>query len=86
MARALLLYRMEPGAPLDGTVLAEGVLCCSEIVQRIKEVTDENVEFPILAHPVMRPDKGIVDLVSLSRFSSSSGLSDLLLNLKCWDL
>jgi hypothetical protein len=57
MARALSLYKMTTGAQLDGTVLAQGVLRYSEIVQRIKEVTKESdATFLILGHTVMRPD------------------------------
>jgi hypothetical protein len=52
-------------------VLARGLLCDSEIVQRIKEVMEESdATFLILGHPVMQPDAGSVDLVSSFWFSS----------------
>ena len=40
MMRMLLLYAMAPEASFDGTVLAEGALPNSEIMQRIKEVME----------------------------------------------
>ena len=60
---ALPLFRMMPVVELGGTVLAQGPLRNSEIVQRIKEATDEsNAVFPILGHPVMRPESGFIEL------------------------
>jgi hypothetical protein len=67
MARALLLYEMVPGAPRNGTTLAQEVLRDSVIAQRIKDATvvdDLDFVFPIPVHPMMRPDTGFVDLVS----------------------
>ena len=63
MARALLLYRMTHDAQLDGTVLAQGPLCDSEVAQHIKEAMEEsNTVFLILGHPIRRPKVGLSGL------------------------
>lgn len=41
MARALPLYEMKPDAPLDGTVLAQGMPRHSEVEQRISESVEQ---------------------------------------------
>ena len=61
MARTLSLYRMTPGAQLDGMVLAQGLLNDNNVTQHIKEATEESdAKFPILGHPAMRPNVGFV--------------------------
>jgi hypothetical protein len=74
MARTLPLYRMTPGAPLEGMVLAEGPLTNFKIMQRIKEameltwdVSEAILDFVYLVsrHLLMRPDIGIVGFVSI---------------------
>jgi hypothetical protein len=68
MAHALTLYKMTPDAPLKGMVLAKGPYHNSDIEQRIREVTDvldDTFRFPIPGHPMMRPDAGFIDLVSV---------------------
>jgi hypothetical protein len=71
LACALPLYRMTPDVQLDGTMLAQGALYDSEVMQCIKEVMEESdIVFPTPGHPVMRPDMGFVDLVSPFWFSS----------------
>jgi hypothetical protein len=68
MARTLLLYEMTPEALLKGTVLARGLFCKCEIKQRIREAMNalsDMFRFLILGHPMMRPDTGFIDLVSL---------------------
>jgi len=47
------------GAQLVGTTLAQGLLCNSEVAQRIKEA---DAVFPISGHPVMPPDVGFIEL------------------------
>jgi hypothetical protein len=68
MARALPMYGMAPHVWLEGLMLAQGLLWDSEIQQRIWEVLDEpNAMFLVEGHPAMRPDTGLIDLVSTSR-------------------
>ena len=63
MARILPLYGMTPDMQLVGMTLAQGLLCNSEVTQRIKEATGEaDAVFPIPGHPVMRPDMGFIEL------------------------
>jgi len=63
MACALLLFGMVPVVELGGMVPAQGPLCNREIMQHIKEVTDESsAVFPISGHPVMRPEPGFIEL------------------------
>jgi hypothetical protein len=66
---------MVPGAPLEGTMLAEGALPSAEIVQRIKEAIKAawdiprailDFVYPVPGHPMMRPDTGFVEFVSFS--------------------
>ena len=77
MTRALPLYAMAPEASLDGTMLAEGTLPNSEIVQRIKEAMEPsrdgagaalNFVYTVPGHPPMRLEPGHVVLLSF-RFS-----------------
>ena len=69
MTHALLLYAMAPEASFDGTVLAEGALPHSEVMQHIKEVMEPswddagallNFVYPVLGHPSMRLEPGHV--------------------------
>jgi hypothetical protein len=77
MARALSLYEMVPGAPLEGTVLAHEPLCDIKVAQRIMDVTEAaprsrdaaasgNLEFifPIPGHPTMWSDTGFTEFIS----------------------
>jgi hypothetical protein len=73
IAHALLLYRMMPDVPLEGTVLAEGPLTNFKITQRIKEAIEPAREssgaildfmYLVSRHPPMRPDTGFVEFVS----------------------
>jgi hypothetical protein len=73
MAHALPLYRMTPDAPLEGTVLAEGPLTNSKIMQRIKEAIEPTrdssgaiLDFVYLVprHPLMQPNTGFIEFVS----------------------
>ncbi|RLN39335.1 uncharacterized protein C2845_PM01G05450 [Panicum miliaceum] len=67
MLRVRPLAEMVPNAPTAGTVLATGGLSTSEIRQRVREaLEDKDVVFPVPGHPPMRPDRGFVDLVSVS--------------------
>jgi hypothetical protein len=75
MARTLPLYRMVPGPPLEGTMLAEGALPSAEIAQRIKEAMEAawdiarailDFVYLVPGHPMMRPDTGFVEFVSFS--------------------
>ena len=44
-------------------MLAQGLLHDSEVMQCIKEAMREaNVMFPILGHPMIRPDVGFIEL------------------------
>ena len=44
-------------------MLAQGLLHDSEVARRIKEATEEaDAVFPILGHPVIRPDAGFIEL------------------------
>lgn len=73
MARALPLYKMTPGAQLNGTVLTHEAFRGIEVTQRIKDtmmMKDIDFVFPIPRHPMMRQDMGFVELVSLFLFSS----------------
>jgi hypothetical protein len=66
MARALLLYEMTPGAPLDGMMIAHEALHDTEVTQRIKDMTieaDLDSVFLILGHPAMQPDTGFIKFV-----------------------
>jgi hypothetical protein len=59
---------MTPNEPLKGTVLARGPYRNSDIEQHIREATDvldDMFRFLIPGHPVMRPDAGFIDLVSV---------------------
>ena len=71
--RALPLHMMVPGASLDGTTLAEGVLSPSKVVQCINEAMEPSWDdadaildfvYPVLGHPPMRPELGYIDFVS----------------------
>lgn len=73
MAHALLMNRMTPDAPQEGTVMvADGALSISEVEQRIKEamecLADASVDlvpvYLVPGHPTMRLDVGFVELVS----------------------
>ena len=53
-------------------MLAQGLLRDSEVAQRIKETMEESdAVFPILGHPAMRPDTGIVELPAGLGFRAS---------------
>jgi hypothetical protein len=72
MARVLPLYRMTPGASLEGTVLSREPLHNSEIEQCIREAMEVDVvrfEFPILGHPVIHLEPGFVEMVCFSSVS-----------------
>ena len=80
MMRVLPLYAMAPVASFDGTTLAEGALPHSEVAQRIKEAMEPSWDdaaapldfvYPVLGHPLMRPEPGHVVFVS---FPSSYSL------------
>jgi len=63
MVRALPLFRMVPVVELSGTMLVQGLLHNSEIVQCVKEAMDKSdTMFPILGHPVMRLEPGFIEL------------------------
>ena len=73
MMCALPLYTMVPEASFDGTMLAEGMLPNSKIMQRIKEAMEPlwddagdalNFVFPVLGHPPIWLELGYVVLVS----------------------
>ena len=73
MMRVLPLYAMAPEASFDGTVLTEGALPNSEIVQHIKEAMEpsqDNAGAPldfiylVPGHPPMQPEPGHVAFVS----------------------
>jgi hypothetical protein len=73
MARALLMYQMVPVASLEGTMLIEGPLANSKIMQRLKEVMDSPkdslgaiIEFmyPVPRHPLMLLEPGFVRFIS----------------------
>jgi hypothetical protein len=73
MARVLLMHRMIPVARLEGTVLTEGPLADSEIMQCLKEAMDApkgslgaiiDFVYPVLRHPPMRPKPSFVRFVS----------------------
>ena len=75
MMRALPLYVMAPEASFDETVLTEGALPNSEIVQRIKEAMELSWEdagapldfvYPMLGHPPMWSEPGHVVFISLT--------------------
>jgi hypothetical protein len=66
--------------PLKGAVLAEGVLPNVKIMQRIKKVMEAardttgailDFMYPVLGHPVTRPDVGFIKFVSFSFFCPS---------------
>jgi hypothetical protein len=91
MARALPLYRMAPGAPLEGMVLTVGPLANFEIVRHIKDVTEPardslgailDFVYPMSGHPLMRPDTGFVEIVSIP-LSPASFPSVNFLSLAC---
>jgi Na+-transporting methylmalonyl-CoA/oxaloacetate decarboxylase beta subunit len=56
MVCALLLYEMTPDVPLNGMMLMHEMLRDTEVAQRIKDTTmdDLNFVFPIPGHPAMR--------------------------------
>jgi hypothetical protein len=73
LARALLMHRVVPVAHLEGTMLAEGPLTNSKIVQHLKVVMDAPkdssgaiIDFVYLVprHPPMWPEFGFVRFVS----------------------
>ena len=73
MTRALPLYALVPEVSFDGTVLTEGVLPNSKIMQRIKEAMELSQDdagapldfvYPVLGHPPMRLKLGHVIFVS----------------------
>ena len=73
MTCALPLYAMAPEASFDGTVLTEGTLPNSEILQRIKEVMEPlrdnagaalNFIYLVPGHPPMRPEPSYIVFVS----------------------
>jgi hypothetical protein len=91
MVHTLLLYRMAPGAPLEGMVLTVGPLANSEIVQRIKDVMEPTRDslgaildfmYPMSGHPLMRPDTGFVEIISIP-LSPASFPSINFLSLAC---
>ena len=73
MMRALPLYAMAPNASFDVTALAKGALSNSEIAQHIREAMEPSWDdtgtpidfiYPMLGHPLMRPEPGHVVFVS----------------------
>lgn len=73
MKRALPMYKMTPGLAAEGTVMVtDEALSVGEAKQRVKVAmecpgdSDPNIilVYSVPGHPVMRPDKGFVDLVS----------------------
>ena len=73
MARALPLHRMVPGVSFEGMVLVDEALPPSEVAQRIKEVMEPTKDsasdildhvYPMLGHPLMRPEPRVFDFVS----------------------
>ena len=73
MSRALPLYLMAPGAPLEGTTLADGALPPTEVAQWIKEAMEPSKDtddvvldfvYPVPGHPPMRSEPGFIDFVS----------------------
>ena len=74
MVLALLMYKMKLDSAPEGMVMVAGeALNVGKTAQRIKEamecLADPSVDlapvYPVLGHPVMRPDVGFVELVSL---------------------
>jgi hypothetical protein len=67
MAHTLPLFGMAAGVQLEGTALAQGILWNSKIQHRIREALEEpNMTFLVEDHLLMRPNTGLVDLVSIS--------------------
>jgi uncharacterized protein with von Willebrand factor type A (vWA) domain len=75
------MYRMTPQSSLDGTVLLVGdALSVGEMEQRVKEAMEVPTSsageiipiYPVLGHPLMRPDAGFVEFVSPSFFRCCS--------------
>ena len=73
MMRVLPLYTMAPEASFVGMALAEGTLPNSEIAQHIKEAMEPlrddmgvalDFVYPVLGHPLMRPEPGYVVFIS----------------------
>ena len=73
MKRALPLHMMVLEVSLEGTVLAEGALSPSEVVQRIKEAMEPSQDnigaifdfvYPVSGHPPMQPESGYIDFIS----------------------
>ena len=63
---------MVPGAPFEGTALADEALAPSEVAQRIKEAMEPSKDtagvildfvFLVPGHPPMRPELGFIDFV-----------------------
>ena len=73
MSHTLPLYLMAPGASLEGTALATGVLPPSEVVQRVKEAMGPlkdnagiilDFVYLVPGHPPMWSEPGYIDFVS----------------------
>ena len=73
MTRMLPLNVMAPEASFDGTVLAEGMLPNSKIMQRKKEAMEPlwdgagatlNFIYPVARHPLMWPELGYIVFIS----------------------
>jgi hypothetical protein len=73
MARALPLYQMVPEASFKGTVLVDEALPYSKVAQLIKEAMEPMKDsagavldfvYPVLGHPLMRPELGFVDFIN----------------------
>ena len=74
MALTLPMWKMTPYSTPEGTVMVAGeALSVDEMAQRLKEAmefpTDPSVDlalvYPIPGHPVMWPNTGFIELVSL---------------------
>ena len=74
MVRVLPLHQMMPGISFEGMVLVDEALPYSEVAQHIKEATEPmkdstgrvlDIVFLVPGHPLMRPEPGFFEFVSL---------------------